>query len=346
MGWKRGWAGPHVLAKDRPPRPAPRPASRPAPRPAPRPGHRSPLTATRPRPTTLQKLFPTTKEVDGDIPCSLVQAPASPGLRAPRPLVVKVGGSLLRSRQDYAAMAKALVPVLESGPAWIVVSAAKGMTDALERLARRELDGPQVLALQQAFGPDAVPDTLRVAFHGALDQAAQGRPGALLAWGEQASARLLATDLAALGHHLDIVDLQPDAHVPPFRNAIVPGFYTRDAVGQIHILPRGGSDISAVLAARWLSAPEVRLWKEGGGIRIQPGLAVPAIDAHTLVAWLGDRVRPIHPEAVRLAAALDIPLTLEDPTGEGGATRISAAATAEPIPSLPVTQAVAGEAAP
>ena len=264
------------------------------------------------------------------------------------PLIVKVGGSLLPSREGYRLVAEALAPILDQGPTWVVVSAAKGVTDALHAAIAGQEDPDAVLRLHERLFAGPLPQHLLGWFRTARAAAQAGSPEALLAWGEQASAELLRTQLADLGHDLAVVELEPSASPPMARRAIVPGFYVRGAEGAIQVLPRGGSDISAVMAARWVGAPEVRLWKEGGGIRLQPGVTVDRVDAQTLVHWLGDRVRPMHPAAVRLAAQAGIGLLLEDPWGADGSTRIVpvplVGQTAAPMAGTPVTDRVAGSA--
>ncbi|MFO1532258.1 MAG: hypothetical protein ABR562_00945 [Thermoplasmatota archaeon] len=264
--------------------------------------------------------------------------------RTPAPLIVKVGGSLLPGREGYAAVAAALAPIIARRPLWIVVSAAKGVTDALESLGTDASRADAVLRLHEVLFGEALPDHLTAWFRTAQAAAEAGAAEALMAWGEQASAEILRRHLADLGHGLRIVELAPSVPAPDLQHAIVPGFYVRGAEGAIQLLPRGGSDVSAVMAARWLGAAEVRLWKQGGGIRLEPGVTVRRVDAATLLAWLGDRVRPIHPAAVRLAQEAGVALTLEDPRGIDGLTRIDATATAIPPPRVP--DGVAGEASP
>jgi aspartokinase len=261
----------------------------------------------------------------------------------PAPRIVKVGGSLLPGRDGYARVAAELAKVLDQGPCWVVVSAAKGVTDALQSASG--LPGDEgILTLHERLFAGPLPAHLMAWWRTARAAAAAGRTEALMAWGEQASAELLRIRLSDLGHDLPVVELAPERAPPALPRAIVPGFYLRQPDGAIRLLPRGGSDISAVLAAKWAGAREVSLWKEGGGIRLQPGITVDRVDATTLLAWLGERVRPVHPEAVRLAASAGIALALEDPWGQDGATRI--VPTAGPIPSRSVPERVAGEAAP
>jgi aspartokinase len=244
------------------------------------------------------------------------------------PLIVKVGGSLLSGPDAYARIAAALAPALRERNLVIVVSAAKGVTDQLEAVAAGE-DASSLVRRHEALFQGRVPADLMALLHSAVAQCPRN-PAPLMAWGERASAAVLAMHLRRQGMDVPVIELSPDAPAPKVRCALVPGFFTVAQDGHVQVLPRGGSDISAVMAAKWWNAHEVHLWKDGGGIRLEPGITAKHVDAAELVAWLGDRVRPVHPEAVRMAANCGIGLTLLDPWGLDGATRIGAALPASP----------------
>ncbi len=240
--------------------------------------------------------------------------------------VIKVGGSLLRDRQDYEILAHLLRPWIDNG-AWVVVSAAKGITDSLARLScdRRQALVRKFLA-DHAYKvgvptPAELEEELSAA---ALD--ASVHDNLLLSWGERSSAAALRIHLERLGARIPIVELPCKGTLPPHRAAIVPGFYLRDARGLIHMLPRGGSDISAVLLAVRLGAKQVRLWKNGGGIHESGNetSVLREISGSALLKRLGNTIRPLHPTALRLALRHGIDLTLEDPQGHYPPTRIVA----------------------
>lgn len=237
--------------------------------------------------------------------------------------VIKLGGSVLRDEADYRRIADTLQPWTRRG-AWIVVSAAQGVTDELERLARtrstRHLEG--LVAHHNRLGGSPVPSELVTEL--ACAAASTSDPSALmLSWGERASAWALREHLRSLGTDMPVAEL-PSRGLPPVSAAIVPGFYVRDRHGRFRLLPRGGSDISAVLLASRLHAREVRLWKDGGGIRSLDNSAqtLSEADGYELMSRLQNSTRPLHPAALRLALMRGLDLILEDPLGRHSSTLI------------------------
>lgn len=224
--------------------------------------------------------------------------------------VVKVGGSVLRDREGYARVAHRLAG--RRGSWCAVVSAAHGVTD---RLVAR--DGADALWAHHAdMAARALPGSLRDDLDAAHSEAADGRGARLLAWGEQASIAVLQTHLHAFGVRARLAEL--GGRLPRRGRILVPGFYLR-CHGKLIVLSRGSSDVSAVDAAVARGQHEVEFWKEGGGVRA--GDTVMARTDHaSLLQHLGDTIRPLHPEAVRRAAALGIRLRIEDPWGSGQAT--------------------------
>ncbi|TLZ51720.1 MAG: hypothetical protein E6K18_04125 [Methanobacteriota archaeon] len=242
--------------------------------------------------------------------------------------VIKIGGSILKDASSYWMVAQEVAARLARNPGWFVVSAARGITDDLERLAcATDIRDPRHLLERQRLATGVAPDfALDVELRRAMHDVRAGRMDRLLAWGEQASAMALQVHLAELGADVPIVELASEGSTAAPRSALVPGFYLRETSGGVRLLPRGGSDISAVLAAIRLAARTVRFWKEGGGIRV--GAArVPEIDASSLLPRLTGTIRPLHPEALTLAARWGIDLILEDPFGDDPPTRVRSRST-------------------
>ena len=237
--------------------------------------------------------------------------------------VIKVGGSILRDASSYDEVAGRLRSEIERGPTWVVVSAARGITDRLVRLPGRGLavEVDELIDDHAAIlGKELVPQ-LRAELEREVSKA-DGEPhDALLAWGERASAYALQSLLRRRGTVIPLVELSTDRSLPEVPSAVVPGFYLREPGGGIRCLPRGGSDISAVLVAQRLGVRVVRFWKEGGGLRIG-GATIPEVGAADVLSSLVDPLRPIHAEAVRTAVASGIDLILEDPAGRRPSTRI------------------------
>ena len=254
--------------------------------------------------------------------------------------VIKVGGSVLQGPEAYRAVARLLAKRLARGPTWVVVSAAKGITDTLDRFCV-EPDSVEVERLRErqerlsGVPTDAV---LREELRDSCRDSTRRARHRWLAWGERASTAALRTLLARLGVDVPIVELHAAIRLPKVRSALVPGFYLRDRAGDIRCLPRGGSDITAVLVAAALGSPRVNLWKDGGGIRAGPRGVVSEADGAALLPWLTGTIRPLHPAALRLAIRRGIDLILEDPFEHHAPTHVIAQA---PIPaSVPTSREV------
>lgn len=239
---------------------------------------------------------------------------------------IKVGGSVLRDEADYRRIAAALRPLLERG-AWVVVSAAHGVTDELERLANDRRPGavPEILYRHSRLAGGPLPASLASELVSSVRDTSV--PAAtIVSWGERASTAAIQSRLSQIGIRVPVAEL-PLSGLLAFRAAtLVPGFYVRDPHGHVRLLSRGGSDISAVLLAARLHAPEVRFWKNGGGIRgATDGMStMPEIDGFDLLTRLRDAISPLHPTALRLALRERIELIFEDPTGVWPSTRILA----------------------
>ncbi|HZY70993.1 MAG TPA: hypothetical protein VFF67_08480 [Thermoplasmata archaeon] len=249
-------------------------------------------------------------------------------MTAPPASVIKVGGSILRDSGAYISVARRLAPLVRASPTWVVVSAAYGVTDALQELAGCNPGRPlrELVELHRRCGGAWITPFLEADLRAAFQSAAGGDVGRLLAWGERASVAALHARLAALGVELEVVELNVDTP-PVWRpGALVPGFYVRDSSGSEVCLPRGGSDLSAVLTAAALGVREVTFWKSGGGV-LRDGWAVPELAARDYLSSPSDPLRPLQADAVRLARRLAIDLVLEDPLHAGGRTRITAGTT-------------------
>lgn len=239
--------------------------------------------------------------------------------------VIKVGGSVLCDHRSYASIARRLVEELDVGPTWIVVSAAAGVTDRLAQLAAGPAEEAGYRALvrsHERLNRAPLEPEILEELTGARAELDEGAPSRLLAWGERASASILRRLLERAGWTLPLVELAWDGPLGADPNAIVPGFYLRGPGGVLRLLPRGGGDISAVLAAARLGSSQARLWKAGGGLRLDDRW-IPRIGSEDLVPRLPEPTRPVHVEAVRLAGRLGIELRLEEPYGRSPATTIT-----------------------
>lgn len=242
----------------------------------------------------------------------------------PVPVVIKVGGSVLRSGEDYRRVARHLAPRVREG-VWVVVSAGYGITDELLELAtHRSLESARALIDRHGqYGGEPLTAVLCSELEALVRSSSVDTP-ALVTWGERASAFVLREGLAREGVGLPVVELPSDGPLPTDGPAIVPGFYLRTPAGGLQLLPRGGSDISAVLLATRLRAKEVRFWKRGGGLRPtgDETRVLAEVDGNDLLDSLGAYIRPLHPEALRLALRAGMDILLEEPMRQSPPTRI------------------------
>jgi bifunctional aspartokinase / homoserine dehydrogenase 1 len=190
--------------------------------------------------------------------------------------------------------------------------------------------------------------------------------------GEQLSALLVASALEASGipaEYVDALDVvatddtfghaSPD-FVATDRNAlavitpilerkvvpVVPGFFGRTAGGDLATLGRGGSDLTATLVARALSAKRVSLWKDVPGLLTADPRVVP--DARVIpklhtreaaeLAYYGAKV--LHPRALIPLTGRNIPIHVrpfENPGSPG--TEVSEQVPAGRFPVKALTAA-------
>ena len=194
-------------------------------------------------------------------------------------IVLKFGGSVLRSAADLPAVADEIYRHLRDGKRVLaVVSAFEGQTDELLQTASAR------------FGDDAPIATACFAVTGEHQSTAL-LAGCLVRSG--VSARVMAPREIGLSVHGSTLEAEPhsidrDAIFGAFERQsvlIVPGFYGINRDGQISLLGRGGSDYSALFLAHRLGA-ECRLIKNVAGMfDHDPGLAGPGALRFSAVTW-------------------------------------------------------------
>ncbi len=252
-----------------------------------------------------------------------------------RGVVVKLGGSILDTFQS-AARACLLVKSLWESGRWpvVVVSALKGMTDAiLEALRGRRLP------------PDVLDSVLSV--------------------GELATARFVAGALRSMG--LPAVPIDPSSPLWPVitdsnhgdadpileecsrviserwgelvgrKVPVVCGFVGRTRDGALTTLGRGGSDTTAVVLARCLGIREVLLVKDVGGLysadprRVRNPRLVESLDADLTMLLSMGGARVLQPKALRyLEGDMEVRLVGLEPAASssrilGGVPRVRVA---------------------
>jgi aspartate kinase len=221
-------------------------------------------------------------------------------------IVVKFGGSCLSTSEDLVKAAKMVVAETSKGRnVVVVVSALKGTTDQLLRLAEGSTEGNISSA--------------------ELDE--------ILSMGERVAARLMASALRSTG--VKSISIDPYSEywpiftndrfgnadplvketkkavveklTPLMENQVVPvvcGFLGKTLQGQITTLGRGGSDTSAVLIGNCLGAKEVILVKDVEGVLtgdpdfIESTALIKSLDTEEVVRLTSAGAKIIHPKAL------------------------------------------------
>ncbi|MEM1568031.1 MAG: hypothetical protein QXI84_06115 [Thermofilaceae archaeon] len=206
--------------------------------------------------------------------------------------VVKVGGSVLRAASDYARHAKL---ALELGARVIVVSAMRGVTDALlhaaetrdERMLHETLDSIVSVAEEVgAKGFEKWVDRCTRAFKAYSNHPSRQLLDEILATGERVSAYTMAAALEGLASRVIALDggeagivtddrfgearpLVEDCFagirraleplLPKYDAVVVAGFVGSTRDGRTTTMGRGASDLTASLVAAALNASELYL---------------------------------------------------------------------------------------
>ncbi|NKB86994.1 MAG: hypothetical protein GKS06_02065 [Acidobacteria bacterium] len=233
---------------------------------------------------------------------------------AGKPVVIKLGSSVLAGPRGFADGVDRIARFLQDGRSvCVVVSATPGTTDGLWRDAHALAVVPRPRLL-----------------------------GSLLATGEQVSVSLLGIALAARGIEsecLDVAQLDLRVEGDPLDAVpiglsgtglsaalgragvvVVPGFVGRDASGAIHVLGRGGSDLTALVIARTLGA-ECVLFKDVDGLyeadpKTQPGPMRRYVQANwEEVARVGGDV--VQRKAIDFAREHRLEFAIVGPSGVG-----------------------------
>lgn len=227
-------------------------------------------------------------------------------MNAHNTIVVKFGGSILSSSEDIITAARMVEAEMRKGRGVVVVvSALKGTTDQLLRLAEGATEGNISSA--------------------ELDE--------ILSMGERIAARLMATALNSVGVKGIVVDpyseFWPIITNDNFGNAnplvqdtkravneklaplveqrmvpVVCGFLGRNTKGQITTLGRGGSDTSAVLIGNCLGVKEVILVKDVEGVLtgdpefVDSTALIKSLDTEEVARLTSTGAKIIHPKAL------------------------------------------------
>jgi aspartate kinase len=266
-------------------------------------------------------------------------------------IVLKFGGTSLGDASRIRRAASLVLERLEEEPL-VVVSALSGVTDMLVDLAHRTIEAPsgvdelrerhrKVLAdldLSETLVDvelAELADLLRgVNLVGELTARSMD---VIYSFGERMSARIFATHLSSRGCparpvRTDRAGLLTDSRfgqasvleeayvrlrktLEPYDETLVlTGFLGQDAEGRTTTLGRGGSDFSAAIVGRAMSAREIQIWTDVDGIMTaNPHLVESARTIEVLsfaeaseLAYYGAKV--VHPATMIPAVRENIPI--------------------------------------
>src|SRR5713226_7985051 len=180
------------------------------------------------------------------------------GCRLRRVVVIKLGGSVLVDDESYRQAARFLVRRLQECSEErfvVVVSARKGLTDELERVARGITGYPNPRTLDLLWSTGEMRSVALLTLH--LEELGVAAVG------------LNVHETGLRFEPADQADTKVESRSDGLRRAfgdhslvVVPGFFGTLPNGTLVSLGRGGSDLSAVLLANELEAEQCELIKD------------------------------------------------------------------------------------
>lgn len=181
--------------------------------------------------------------------------------RAKRIVVMKFGGSILADEESYFRAARFVVRRLHECSVerfLVVVSARKGITDELERLARKIASCPGQRTLDLLWATGELRSVALLTLH--LEEMGVTTVGLNI---HEAGLRLGGANL----YHFSETSLSTGLRrcFDDCSVVVAPGFFATLANGMIVSLGRGGSDLSAVLLADAFDAERCELIKDVDG---------------------------------------------------------------------------------
>jgi aspartate kinase len=196
-------------------------------------------------------------------------------------VVIKLGGSVLVDDQSYRQAAKFLVRRLHrcsSERFVVVVSARKGLTDELERLARGITGNPNPRSLDLLWSTGEIRSVALLTLH--LEEL--GVPAVGLNVHETG---LRSNGPSQPASRFEVLSSQLQRTLENHSIVLVPGFFATLIDGTIVSLGRGGSDLSAVLLACELEALRCELVKDVPGYFTENPDFAPAADRLSSISY-------------------------------------------------------------
>lgn len=226
--------------------------------------------------------------------------------------VVKMGGSVLTGRATFQRAAEFVLRRLNRRPAErlvLVVSAERGMTDALLRLAQELVAEPDAAALDLLWSTGELRSValMTLALH------AQGVPAVGLSVHETG---LVVPDGNRGGNGIVTETTRLKEALAQFPVVVAPGFLARRPAGAIMSLGRGGTDLTAVLLAASVRAPCCELIKDVPGYFSKDPQAhadaqhLPALTFEQALEMADAGCDLVQKEALEAARRLMIPLVV------------------------------------
>lgn len=236
-------------------------------------------------------------------------------MREPRLIVLKFGGSVLRTEGDLDAAAAEVYRWHREG--WRVVAVASayhGVTDRLAAEAERWSQGCES-ARAALVGAGEV----RAACHLTLRLREAGLNSRYVPVSE---AQLVAVGLPLSSRPRSVNRRRLHQLLTRHEVLVVPGFQALGPDGEPRLLGRGGSDLTALVLAEQLQAQRCRLVKDTHGLyESDPALPGPPPRRFEAITWddaaaLGDQV--LQPRALRYARRHQRPFDFAAPGRHGG----------------------------
>lgn len=239
--------------------------------------------------------------------------------------VIKVGGSILVDSRAYQRAAIFIRHRHHAAPEErfvVVVSAQEGVTDALERVARKIAATPNPTALDLLWSTGELRSVALLVLHLqslGVSAAALNVHGAGLTVPEEGR--------GASGVRLRSGQLLSALKDHPV--AVVPGFFAADSTNAIISLGRGGSDLTAVLLAEGLEACRCELIKDVPGYftsdphRDPTARPVPHLTFEKALALADEGCDLVQRKAIESAARASLPLVVRSLNENAPITRIT-----------------------
>jgi aspartate kinase len=239
--------------------------------------------------------------------------------------VIKVGGSILVNSKAYQRAATFIRNRHHAAPQErfvVVVSAQEGVTDALERTAKKISPAPNSTALDLLWATGELRSVALLVLH-------------------LQSLRVSAAALNVHGAGLTVpeeergtssVRLHPGQLLRALKSnpvAVVPGFFAADAADTIVSLGRGGSDLTAVLLAEGLQACRCELIKDVPGYFTSDphsdptARPVPHLTFEVALRLADEGCDLVQKKAIEAAARASLPLVVRSLKESGPITRIT-----------------------